>query len=152
MIWHEPSRAGRRCTCRTKRSTSPCSSRVAVISASLNDAPAAAKNSIALTADGVAHTAAYGLIETASNTRIEQVQAGILYARLSLHARTLGLVLQPLSQVLQEYPTMSGPYAEIRSDYAPAGQTLQMFVRIGTATTDYPLTMRRDAVTLVGAS
>jgi hypothetical protein len=116
---------------------------------SLNDDAAGATNAIALTGAGVAHTAAYALISTPGNTRTEQVQAGILYARLCLHARTLGLVMQPLSQVLQEYPTMAAPYAAIHDKYAPAGQTIQMLVRMGTATTEYPVTMRRDANALI---
>jgi hypothetical protein len=118
---------------------------------SVNDDAAGAKNAIALTAAGVAHTAAYALISTPGNTRTEQVQAGILYAQFCLHARTLGLVMQPLSQVLQEYPTMAAPYAAIHAEYAPDGQTIQMLVRIGTPTTQYPVTMRRDANSLVRA-
>ena len=79
----------------------------------------------------------------------QQVEAGILYALFCLHARTLGLVMQPLSQVLQEYPTMAAPYAAIHAKYAPGGQTIQMLVRMGTATPQYPVTMRRDANALV---
>ena len=116
---------------------------------SLNDDAAAAKNAIAMTASGVDHTAAYVLISTEGNTRTEQVEAGMLYAHLSLRARTLGLVMQPLSQALQEYPPMAAPYAAIHSEYAPGGSTIQMMIRIGTATTDYPTTMRRDANDLV---
>jgi hypothetical protein len=116
---------------------------------SVNDDTATAKNAIALTEAGVAHTAAYGLISTPGNTRTEQVEAGILYAQFSLHARTLGLVMQPLSQVLQEFPTMAGPYSAIHEQYAPDGQTIQMMVRIGTPTTEYPVSMRRDAADLV---
>jgi hypothetical protein len=96
----------------------------------------------------VAHNAAYALISTRGNARAEQVQAGMLYARFCLHARTLGLVMQPLSQVLQEYPTMAGPYAAVNAKYAPEGQTIQMMVRLGTATSQCPVTMRRDANSL----
>ena len=116
---------------------------------SMNDDAAEATSAIAVTDAAVAHTAAYGLISTTGNTRKEQVEAGILYAQFSLHARTLGLVMQPLSQVLQEYPSMAAPYAAIHAEYAPDGQTIQMLVRIGTPTTDYPLSMRRDAKALV---
>jgi hypothetical protein len=77
------------------------------------------------------------------------VQAGILYADFCLHARTLGLVMQPLSQVLQEYPTMAAPYAAIKSEYAPAGGTIQMLVRIGNPTTQYPQTMRQTVPQIV---
>jgi len=116
---------------------------------SMNDDAAGATRSIASTAAAVAHTPAYAMISTAGNTRTEQVEAGILYAQFSLRARTLGLVMQPLSQVLQEYPSMSTPYAEIHKEFAPKGETIQMLVRVGTATTDYPPTMRRDASALL---
>jgi hypothetical protein len=116
---------------------------------SMNDDAAGAKRSIDSTAAAVAHTPAYAMISTPGNTRTEQVEAGILYARFSLRARTLGLVMQPLSQVLQEYPSMSTPYEAIHKEYAPKGETIQMLVRVGTATTDYPPTMRRDASSLV---
>lgn len=116
---------------------------------SVNDDASGAKNAIAMTGAGVAHTAAYALISTPGNTRTEQVEAGILYAQFCLHARTLGLVMQPLSQVLQEYPTMAGPYEAIHAKYASGGQTIQMMVRVGTPTMQYPVTMRRDANTLV---
>ncbi|TAJ48184.1 MAG: hypothetical protein EPO52_08435 [Herbiconiux sp.] len=116
---------------------------------SLNDDAAGAKNAIALTDAAVAATPAYGVISTTGNSRAEQVEAGILYADISLRARSLGLVMQPLSQVLQEYPSMAAPYAAIHEEYAPGGQTIQMLVRIGTPTTEYPTSMRRDANTLV---
>ena len=82
-------------------------------------------------------------------TSTEQVQAGILYAHSRLHARTLRLVMQPLSQVVQRYPTMAVPYVAIHADYAPQGQTIHMLVRMGTATTQHPVSMRRDANSLV---
>jgi len=116
---------------------------------SINDDAAGATRNIASTADAVAHTPAYAMISTAGNSRTEQVEAGILYARFSLRARSLGLVMQPLSQVLQEYPSMRTPYAAIHEEFATKGETIQMMVRVGTATTDYPPTMRRDAASLV---
>lgn len=115
----------------------------------VNDDATAARNAIAMTAAGVEHTAAYALISTPGNSRREQVDAGMLYAHLSLHARTLGLVMQPLSQVLQEYPTMAEQYDAVHEAYAPEGQTIQMLVRMGTATQEYPVSMRRDASALV---
>ncbi|ARC55902.1 hypothetical protein AS850_02265 [Frondihabitans sp. 762G35] len=36
-----------------------------------------------------------------------------------------------------------------RGDAGWPGQTIQRLVRIGTATVDYPVTMRRDAMALV---
>ncbi|MEA9984870.1 Acg family FMN-binding oxidoreductase [Subtercola sp. RTI3] len=120
------------------------------IDPALNDDATGAKRSIDSTAAAVAHTPNYALISTAGNTRTEQVSAGILYGNFSLRARSLGLVMQPLSQVLQEYPSMAAPYDAIRAEYAPDGQTIQMMVRLGTSTTDYPQTMRRDVNSLLG--
>lgn len=114
-----------------------------------NDDATGATRAIAMTASEVSHTTDYGMISTPTNTRADQVRAGILYADFSLRARTLGLVMQPLSQVLQEYPTMAAPYAAIHAQYAPTGHTIQMLVRVGTATKQYPLTMRRDAESLM---
>ncbi|MDJ0376420.1 hypothetical protein [Cryobacterium sp. PH31-L1] len=118
---------------------------------SLNGDAAGAKNAIAMTQAAVDHTAAYGLVSTGGNTRTEQVQAGVLFAHFSLKARTLGLVMQPLSQVLQEYPTMAVPYKAIHEQYASGGETIQMLVRVGTPTIEYPTSMRRDAKALVHA-
>jgi len=119
------------------------------IDPALNDDATGAKNTQATTAPGVAHTAPYALISTPGNTSTEQVQAGILYAHSCLHARTLRLVMQPLSQVVHGYPTMAVPYVAIHADYAPEGQTIHMLVRMGTATTQHPVSMRRDANSLV---
>lgn len=115
----------------------------------LNDDAAAAVNAVALTDAAVVATPAWALVSTATNTRTDQVRAGVVYADLSLTARRDGLVVQPLSQVLQEYPAMAGPYADVHRRYAPHGQTIQMLVRLGTPTTEYPVTMRRDPLSLV---
>ena len=116
---------------------------------SVNGDAAAAKNAIAMTNAAVLHTPAYAMIRTPGNTRVEQVEAGVLYAEFSLRARTLGLVVQPLSQVLQEYPTMAEPYAAVHKQYAAEGETIQMLVRLGSPTTEYPNSMRRDPNSLV---
>lgn len=115
----------------------------------MNDDATQAKRSIASTASAVEGTHAYGMISTTTNSRADQVRAGILYADFSLRACTLGLVMQPLSQVLQEYPTMAAPYKSIHDEYATRGHTIQMLVRVGTATSDYPQTMRRDVRSLM---
>lgn len=109
----------------------------------LNEGDAAAQRSIDLTVSEVAATPAYGMIRTAGNTRAEQIEAGMLYSRVALRARSLGLVTQPLSQVLQEYPAMAGEYAGVHARYAEPGETIQMIMRIGTPTREYPPTMRR---------
>jgi hypothetical protein len=84
-----------------------------------NVARSGAKRSIASTSAAMAATQAYAMISTAGNSRREQVEAGILDARFSLRARTLGLVMQPLSQVLQKYSSMSRSCAAIHEQFAP---------------------------------
>jgi hypothetical protein len=73
----------------------------------------------------------------------------MLYSRLTLTAHTLGLVVQPVSQALEEYPEMSKLYHGIHESYAPKGQTIQMLVRIGKPTEEVPQSMRRDVMDLI---
>ncbi|WP_309615121.1 hypothetical protein, partial [Salinibacterium sp.] len=101
------------------------------------------------TTAAVAATPAYGIISTSANTRREQVEAGMLYSQFDLTARSMGLVMQPLSQVIQEYPAMAAPYAAVHDQYAPGGDTIQMIVRVGTPTIEYPQTMRRNVTDLI---
>ncbi|MEP6479740.1 MAG: hypothetical protein ABJB03_10135 [Rhodoglobus sp.] len=115
----------------------------------MNSDDVGAQRQIDLTTAAVAATPAYGIITTPANTRQQQVEAGMLYSRFDLTARSAGLVMQPLSQVLQEYPAMAAQYAAVHEQYAPAGDTIQMLVRLGTATVEYPPTMRRDVADLI---
>ena len=116
-----------------------------------NDAASAAARDIALARNGAAHTPAYVVIETHANTRTDQVEAGMLYSALALRARTMGLVVQPVSQILEEYPTMTAERTAIHDIYATDGGTIQMLVRLGSPTVEYPPTMRRDASDLLAA-
>jgi len=70
-------------------------------------------------------------LTTPGNTREEQIMAGRDWLRLNLAATGMGLGVQPLSQALQEYPEMAGPYAEIHQRLAPGGGVVQMFARVG---------------------
>ncbi|WP_428407261.1 Acg family FMN-binding oxidoreductase [Hyphococcus sp.] len=56
---------------------------------------------------------AFGWLSTADNTRTDQLRAGAGWVRLQLAATKLGLAMQPLSQVLQEFPAMAEYYEEI---------------------------------------
>lgn len=116
---------------------------------SMNGEKASADRFVKSTQTAVDHTPAYAMIISRGNTRVEQVKSGMLYSRLILTAHGLGLVLQPPSQVLEEYPEMSGQYHAIHREYAPEGSTIQMFVRLGKATRDFPLSMRRDVMDLI---
>lgn len=68
---------------------------------------------------------------TEDNSRAEQLAAGADWLRLNLALTRAGLSTQPLSQALQEYPEMAGPYRDIHTRLAPNGGTVQMFARVG---------------------
>lgn len=116
---------------------------------SLNTGTAASQNLINSTQTSVDGTPAYAMIITSDNSRLTQVESGMLYSRLVLIGHTLGLAMQPLSQVLEEYPEMSVPYTEFRQAYAQAGGTVQMLFRVGKPTKTTPLSMRRDVMDLI---
>jgi hypothetical protein len=116
---------------------------------SLNEGKAASKQFIKSTLDSVNSTPAYALIISEDNSRMNQVRSGMLYSRLILTAHRQGLAMQPLSQVLEEYPQMSRLYGGIHQRYAAGGQTIQMLVRVGIPLEPAPLSMRRDVLELL---
>ncbi|MBK8016210.1 MAG: twin-arginine translocation pathway signal protein [Betaproteobacteria bacterium] len=79
--------------------------------------------------------AAWMWLVTEGNGRTQQVEAGRAYVRLHLEATARGLALQPMSQVLQEYPEMASLqrtfYDTVKLD--PARLTVQMLARLGYA-------------------
>ncbi len=75
---------------------------------------------------------------TDTNTRTDQLMAGMAWVRAHLKATELGLGFHPLSQALQEFPQMAEPYAEAHQRLAPEGGTVQMLVRLGYATSPPP--------------
>ncbi|HBM81065.1 MAG: hypothetical protein QME45_06505 [Clostridiales bacterium] len=89
------------------------------------------------------------MIVTKDNTRLSQVKSGMLYSMLILEAQRQGFVMQPLSQVLEEYPEMKKLYSGIHRDYAPEGETIQMLIRLGKPTKKVPQSMRRDVMDLI---
>lgn len=80
-------------------------------------------------------TSAFLWLTTEGNERATQVDAGRAYARVQLAATAAGLVMQPLSQALQEYPEMAGPYADVHRLLGARRpqQTVQMWARVGHA-------------------
>ncbi len=79
----------------------------------------------------LASTPAFLWLATADNARATQLAAGRAYVRVQLAATAAGVVMQPLSQALQEYPEVAGPYAAIHRLLAPQGGTVQMWARVG---------------------
>jgi len=71
---------------------------------------------------------------TKGNSRLDQIEAGRSYLRVALQATTDGLVMQPMSQALQEYPAMAGFYKTIHDQLTDGGpKRVQMLARLGYA-------------------
>ncbi len=111
---------------------------------SMNSLEAAKNTAINQTKLAVANTPAYAMIITRGNSRAAQVNAGMLYSRLQLAAATMGFAMQPMSQVLEEFPEMREQYEAVHKVYAPTGGTIQMLVRVGKPVKQVPRSMRRD--------
>ncbi len=90
-------------------------------------------------------TPAFLWMNSAGNDRASQVQAGRAYARVQLAATAQGLSMQPLSQALQEYPEQKETCRAIHelAGATRAGQTVQMWARLGYATPVEPSPRRR---------
>lgn len=74
----------------------------------------------------------YVWIETQTNTRKQQLQAGRDYVRLNLQATSLNIGMQPVSQTLQEFPEMSEQYDKIHQLLGvKRPNRIQMLARIG---------------------
>ena len=88
---------------------------------------------------GYASTRAFGWITSADNARPTQIATGRAFVRLQLATTALGVVLQPHSQTLQEYPEMAELRAAMHRQTGTAdGATLQMFFRLGYASDPGP--------------
>jgi len=108
-----------------------------------------ARGAIETTRDQAGSAAAFGVLESASNTRRAQVLAGRAYARAALTATSLGLAMHPMSQSLEEYPAMAATKARMEREVGlPAGSTVQMLFRLGHAA-DTEHTPRRNARDLI---
>ncbi len=79
------------------------------------------------------NTAALGLISSTENDRAAQVAVGCRYARLQLTATGMGISLQPMTQVTEEYPEMAGAGQEFRQMFSNVSGHLQLVVRMGRA-------------------
>ncbi|MES2951662.1 MAG: twin-arginine translocation pathway signal protein [Pseudomonadota bacterium] len=93
----------------------------------------------------LASTPGFLWMVTPANDRVTQVNAGRAYVRLQLAATAQGLAMQPLSQALQEYAEQAQTYADIHAltGAKPAGETVQMWLRVGYAPAVEPAPRRR---------
>lgn len=80
-------------------------------------------------------TPAFLWMKTSRNDRQAQIAAGRAYARVQLAATAHGVAMQPLQQALQEYTEQQANHQAVHQlcDAAPAGQTVQMWARVGFA-------------------
>ncbi|MCY6960176.1 Acg family FMN-binding oxidoreductase [Clostridium brassicae] len=116
---------------------------------SINSEKQSANMFIKSTENVVENTSAYVMIISNNNNRVQQVKSGMLYSRLILAAHSEGIVVQPVSQVLEEYSEMEKQYNKIHEQYAPKGSTIQLFIRIGKPKQKFPQSMRSDVMELV---
>lgn len=73
-------------------------------------------------------------IITQGNDRAAQIEAGRAYMRIALQVAQEGMVLQPMSQALQEYAEMAPYYESVHDRLTSApGERIQMLARIGFA-------------------
>ncbi|MDP9051483.1 MAG: nitroreductase family protein [Acidobacteriota bacterium] len=96
--------------------------------------------------------AAFGGISTPNNGRSDQVLAGQAYLRTHLAATSMGLQMQPMSQVLEEYAEMQVLKQQFKAELGIAKEhTVQMLFRLGYAQSNSP-TPRRDVHDLLRRS
>jgi hypothetical protein len=79
-------------------------------------------------------THAWAWLRSDDNSRRSQIEAGRAYLRTDLAAASLGLAIQPNSQVLQEFPEMAELYGRFHTEVGVAQPSrVQMLVRLGYA-------------------
>ena len=106
---------------------------------------AAYEQSIEFYNKAIDSAAAFVWMSTATNTRLDQISAGAAWIRMQQAATLQGVAFHPLSQALQEFPEMAGPYARAHEMLAhQPGATVQMLARIGYA--DAPPPAPREAM------
>lgn len=91
-------------------------------------------------------------VATAGNARRAQFDSGRAYVRAHLQATALGLEMHPLSQALQEFAEMRGPFDAVHRalGFDPAAHTVQMLARVGHAAAPWFGTPRRELDALLG--
>jgi nitroreductase len=85
--------------------------------------------------DWVPTTGTWIWLTTTARGRAAQLEAGRAFVRLQLAAASRGLVTQPPSQVLQEFPEMRALQREFEALVGQRdGDKVQMLVRVGHPT------------------
>lgn len=88
---------------------------------------------------------------SAGNSRPQQLESGRAYVRQHLQATAAGVDMHPVSQALQEFEAMRGPYAAVHRALGvdPAQGTVQMLARVGYASAPAGPSPRRDLATML---
>ncbi len=97
----------------------------------------------------IENTPIYLMILSSNNSRVSQVQTGMLYSRILLTITKMGFAMHPLSQALEEYSEMDDIYQEIHNHYAPGGEIIQMLIRMGQSIRGTSPTMRLDVSQII---
>lgn len=106
----------------------------------------AARRAINDSIDAANHTHAWVWLVSDDNSRRAQLDAGRAYLRVDLTAASLGLAIQPNSQVLQEFAQMQELYLKFHREVDVAEPSrVQMLARIGYATRPNPAPRRAVA-------
>lgn len=106
-----------------------------IVDAESLDTPGAMAFDSGLAMYSAAIASARGMIWLVSgdNSRATQIASGRAWMRMCLTAAAEGINVHPLSQALQEFPEMAGPYREIGELLRGERGTVQMLARIGHA-------------------
>jgi hypothetical protein len=90
-------------------------------------------------------------LASTGNARPQQLEAGRAYVRLQLLATAAGVDMHPLSQALQEFDAMRGPYAAVHRALGvdPAQGTVQMLARVGYSIAPAGPSPRRELATML---
>ncbi len=74
---------------------------------------------------------AYVVISSQHNGRVDQLRAGMLFARIQLVATAVGVAVLPIPQVVRDYPEMFDPYVDLHAGFALRGFRVQMVAGLG---------------------
>lgn len=92
---------------------------------------------IDMVVEGAMSAMGFVWINTGGNDRTAQIEAGRAFMRVALQATEDGLVMQPLSQALQEYPEMTPFFASVHEKLTSGpNERVQMLARLGYAKRD----------------
>ncbi len=92
-----------------------------------------------MAADSAMSVMGFVWLTTPGNERHQQIEAGRAYLRVALQATANGLVMQPMSQALQEYAAMAHYFKTVHAKLAAGPQErVQMLARLGYAKDEGP--------------